>query len=122
MSELKYKTHPHNDYPYWLFDPCWEGMMFFRTEADRDAAAEEAIAGHLDEHWSEEIEHVCCGVVTHFAQCLDKTERPEDLDEENCDGEGSYWPDDMGWRGNYKMEPLTPNAGIHRAAEGRPVE
>ena len=109
MTAKDYKTYPHKDYPFWLFDPEWEGMMYFRTEADRDSAAEDAIAGHLDECWSEEVGQVACGVVTHFAQCLDKTERPAELDEENCDGEGSHWPDDMAWRGNYKMEPLTPN-------------
>lgn len=101
-----YKMHPHKDYPFWLFDPCWEGMMFFKTESERDEAAESAIAGHLDEAWSEEVEQVCCGVVTHSAQCLNKTMRPDELDEEGVDGEGNYWPDDMAWRGNYTMEPL----------------
>jgi hypothetical protein len=106
-----YKTHPHSEYPFWLFDPEWEGMMFFRTEEDRDAAAEDAIAGYLDEGWSEEVEQVCCGVVTHSAQCIDKDMRPDNAPlDQDCDCEdGSHWPSDMAWRGNYTMEPLTPN-------------
>ena len=48
MITKDYKNHPHKDYPFWLYDPCWEGMMYFRTMGDRDSAAEEALSGHLE--------------------------------------------------------------------------
>lgn len=108
MKPLNYKTHPHKDYPYWLHDPRWEGTMYFQTAEDRDIAAEDAINAYLDDGWDEEVEFVSCGVVTHFAQCLEKIPRPvdEDLDEDGYDGEGIHWPEEIAWRGNYKMEPI----------------
>jgi hypothetical protein len=101
------KYHPHPEYRFWLFDPDGDGMTFYRTAAERDEAAELTIAAYLDDGcWSEEVERVCAGEVTHTAQVLNKTMRPDDLDEEGFDGEGTYWEPDMEWRGNYKLEPI----------------
>ena len=66
--------------------------------------------------WAYEVEGVVAGEVTHFAQCLDKKMCPDDLDDERCDGEGTYWPHEVPWMGNYTLAAIdaatevTPNA------------
>jgi hypothetical protein len=105
--EADYKTHPHKDYIYWLYDPSGDGMMYFKTKEDRDLAAEFAIDGYRDDgEWDEDIEGMSYGIVTHAAQCIDKKMRPEKLNEDCRDAEGVYWPENIEWFGNYTMEPL----------------
>lgn len=103
------KWHPHPEYPYWLNDPDGDGITFYRTAEDRDAAAAETLDEYKDADgcWTEEVEGVCAGVVTHIAQCKNKVMRPpeDELDEEGCDGEGAYWGD-FEWMGNYTLEPI----------------
>lgn len=111
MEKRDMKHRPHPDYRYWLYDPEGDGMTYYRTKDDRDKAGKEAVDAYLEDGWADEVEYVAAGEVTHFAQVLDKTMRPaaEDLDE-GCDDDGMYWPEGMDWRGNYALEPLTPNA------------
>lgn len=100
---------PTAGYTYWLFDPWGDGMTYYRTAQERDEAGAIAVAAYLDGGWDEDVEHVAAGEVTHSAQVLHKRMRPpqEDLDDESCDGEGTHWPAEIEWRGNYKLEPLT---------------
>ncbi|NGY04736.1 hypothetical protein [Solimonas terrae] len=112
-KRLDVKYHPSHEYRYWLYDPEGDGMIYYRTQDARDDAAEKAIAAYLDEGWADEVENVSAGEVTHFAQCLDKIQRPDELDEEGCDGEGTYWSGYQ-WMGNYTM------AAIDAAAEEAP--
>jgi hypothetical protein len=111
--DLRYAPHP--EYRFWLHDPEGNGMTYYRTASDRDEHAKEVIAGYLQDGWSEETEHICAGEVTHIAQVLDKTMRPDDLDEDGIDGEGNYWEDDMAWRGNYTLEPIGAAMGKEKA-------
>ena len=110
------KRVPHPGYRFWLFDPAGDGMTYYRTAEDRDKAAAVAIdtcRGDGDEGWDEDgLEGIAAGEVTHVARVTDKKMRPDDLDDEQCDGEGTYWGD-FEWMGNYTMVPL-PNAGIER--------
>ncbi len=108
------KYHPHPEYRFWLYDPEGDGMTYYRTREARDDAGEQAIAAYLDESWADEVEGVVAGEVTHFAQCLDKKMRPDDLDDEMCDDEGAYWPHDWQWMGNYTL------AAIDAATEVKP--
>ena len=104
--DVKYRPHP--EYRFWLYDPEGNGMTYYRTREARDDAGEQAIAAYLDESWAwaDEVEGVVAGEVTHFAQCLDKTMCPDDLDDERCDGEGTYWPHDIQWMGNYTLAAI----------------
>lgn len=102
-----YKTTPENGYPYWLYDRNDLGMMYFRTEAGRDLAAEEVISSYLNDVWDEEcVQQVSCGIVTHFAQCLDKEMRPNEIDEEGYSKDGTYWGEYVDWMGQYRMEKI----------------
>lgn len=109
MEKIDVKHRPHPEYRYWLNDPEGDGLTYYRTAEARDAAAKDAIDGYLEDGWAEEVEYIAAGEVTHSAQCLNKKQRPADLDEEGCDGEGTYWGD-FTWIGNYTLEPLVPNA------------
>lgn len=105
-----YRTHPTSEYRFFLFDPEWEGLMFFRSEAERDAAAKEAINAYkdVDNGWSEEVERLLMGEATHVCTKANVVERPsdEELDEEGCDGEGTYWDPAIELRCDYEMLPI----------------
>jgi len=121
-QDVIYKPMP--GYRFWLYDPDGDRMTYYRFREERDAAGARAIEQYLDDGWSEDVEMVSAGEVTHYAQVLNKTMRPstDDLDEEECDGEGTPWPDGMAWRGTYTLEPMTPNVeltGEARRAESR---
>jgi hypothetical protein len=100
-------ARPTSEYRYWLYDPLGDGMVYFRTEADRDEAARDLIPTYMDDGWAEEVESIACGEVTHSAQCLNKVARPDRLSPEGFDDEGEYWGD-WDWKGNYTLEPLLP--------------
>ena len=104
---MKSKSVPSEKYKYWLYDPEGCGMEYYCTIEERDNEAQEAINNYLGDGWSEEVERVAVGVVTHSAQCLNKTMRPapELLDYDECDSDGVYWGD-HDWMGNYELEPV----------------
>lgn len=117
MEKTDVKHRPHPEYRYWLYDPEGDGMTYYRTKEARDSAAKQAICCYIEDCWAEEVELVSAGEVTHFAQVLNKTMRPSDEDlEDGCDENGLDWPDGMDWRGNYALEPLTPNAAVKGGA------
>jgi hypothetical protein len=108
MSKDDYKTKPSREYRYFLFDPEVGGMMFFRSLEDRDKAAEESISEYkdVDSGWSEDVESLLMGEVTHICTQVDVIHRPpaDELDE-GCDGSGLYWPEDIALFCDYKMLP-----------------
>lgn len=107
-KRLDVKYRPSAEYRYWLYDREGDEMTYYRTPEARDEAAASAIEAYLDESWDDSVEYVAAGEVTHSAQMLDQKERPDDLDEAGCDGEGTYWGD-FEWMGTYTLAPLTPN-------------
>lgn len=111
MSDKEKSTTPSTTRRFWLYDPEGDGMTYYRTRDARDVDAAEAIKSysHPVEGWPEEVEFVAAGEVTHFAQCLDREYRPDNLDDEGCDEDGVWWDADVEWMGNYAMEPLPPN-------------
>lgn len=107
---MTHTYQPDPEYRFWVYDPAGDGMIYYKTEADRDAAAQEIIDNYLDDTWGEEVENVCCGVVTHSVQMTNRRDRPDDLDEEGCDGSRQYWPDDVEYFCNYEMIAFPENA------------
>ena len=94
VEKIDMKHRPSAEYRYWLYDPEGDGMVYFRTPAERDKQAARAIDAYLDDGWADEVELVAAGELTHFAQVTDKRMRPadEDLDDEMRDSEGIEWP------------------------------
>lgn len=98
------KRYPHRAYRYWLYDPEYDGMMFFRRQEERDTAAANAIRGHLTlDGWDEEVENICCGTLTHVATMTEIVERPTDLDDDGIDGDGMYWEEGVSCSCKYAM-------------------
>jgi hypothetical protein len=93
--------------PYFVYDPEGEGMSYFETIEARDKFASECIEKYLcSDGWSEEVDNVVAGVVTHRAQQTNREDRPDELDEEGCDGEGVYWELDIDYMCNYRILPI----------------
>lgn len=59
---------PSPEYRFFLYDPEGNGLLFFRTEKDRDAAAGACIQMCLEgNEWHESVEDILTGYVTGHA-------------------------------------------------------
>lgn len=90
---------------FFVFDPEGDGLAYYATESERDNAASEAIKGYLSDGWSEEVTNVIAGRLTHTTKKCDVISRPDEIDENDCDGEGNYWGE-FDHFCNYKLTPL----------------
>ena len=102
------RYNPNKDYPFWCYSPEGSGMVFFRTAEGRDAFVADEVGAYLDcDEWNDEVEMVCAGVVTHRAAQIDRQDRPDHLDDDGCDEEGIYWDQDIKYRCDYAMRPIS---------------
>jgi len=77
-SKPTWRTTATKEYRFFLYDRECEGLMFFADKGERDAVAAQSIKNCLDEEgWSEDVEYICCGEVTHISTCKNKEQRPE---------------------------------------------
>ena len=102
-EKYDYDHIPDSEHKFFLWDPEGNGMMFFKIEEERNRYAfEEAIPGYCDDCWSEEVENVCAGVITHIAgqtNVQQKPTDPEELEEE--------WPNkDWDYTCDYALLPI----------------
>lgn len=123
------KWYPSPDYPFFLFDPEGDGMTYFRTREDRDAAAHDAIQGYLDDGWSEEVTRVVAGDVTHHTVARGvefcPLQHEFDSQDEYYDALGDFGGSEFDWKGRYELAPLhDPGESTTRPAkpseEGQP--
>ena len=106
-SAKDYKCSPCKEYRFFLYDPN-DGITFWKTEEERDKAAEDAIDSYLDYEWSDEVSGVVAGVVTHRTVEIDRVEKVGQLDEDGYDEAGQYWPgSDYDYTCNYALKPFT---------------
>jgi hypothetical protein len=107
QTSKPFQYEPDAEYRFFIYDPEGDGFIYFRTVEERDAHQGMVIDGYLDEGWDESVEQVVAGEVTHSAQQVGREERPpeEQLDEEGCDGEGTYWGD-FSYKCNYALLPI----------------
>lgn len=102
-----YKCSPCGEYKFFLYDPN-DGITFWKTEEERDKAAEDAINSYLDDEWSDEVSGVVAGVVTHHTVEIDRVDKVGQLDEDGYDEAGQYWPSsDYDYSCNYALKPFT---------------
>lgn len=111
MTDFKY--HPTPEYRFFLHDPEGDGMRYYRTAKERDADADEAIHGYLDDCWSEAVVRVVAGEITHHAVARNVELRPRREDFESDDEHEQALSDD-GFSGNdwqyscnYELAPIT---------------
>lgn len=106
ISDIDYKVDFDTDYPYFLYAPESDGFYYFKTEKDRDDFAKLEIAEYLDDGWMEEVEGIMAGKITHTTQQTNRTEKPDNLDEDGLDGEGLYWAPEWDYVCNYELIPI----------------
>lgn len=108
-SELqsKYRTAPSARYRFFLYCPN-DGISFWETEADRDAAAADLIGEYLqDGEWDEDVTGITAGIATHIATETDRKDRVGKLDDDGYDEAGKYWANtDCDYVCNYKLKPF----------------
>ena len=109
-SDKKWQGCPTKEYRYFLHDPEGHGLIYFKSTDDRDAEAKKAIKDYMSDYdgWSEDVELVCVGEVTHIVTKTNVIKRPPDdeIDEEGCDGEGNYWDADWSEMCNYELKKI----------------
>lgn len=101
------EDHPSSTCRFFIYDPQGWGFKYFDSPESRNAAKDAIIQSYLDDGWDEEVEQIVAGEVTHTCEKINVELRPADdaLDEEGCDGEGTYWGDhDL--RCDYDLLPL----------------
>lgn len=98
------------EHRFWLFDPEGDGMQFFPTVEERNAASKEAIQAYLDDGWSEEVGNVIAGEVTHLTTATNVVRRPETLDEDDHDEDGEYWPEGADFKCDYELVAIASEA------------
>jgi hypothetical protein len=92
MSDLG-TDHPSSTHRFFIYDPEGWGFRYFDSPESRDAAKDSIIQSYLDESWDESVSQIVAGEVTHTCEAIGVQHRPEELDGEGCDGEGTYWGD-----------------------------
>jgi hypothetical protein len=110
-KERSYKIKPSAEYRFFLYDPEGDGMIFFKSEAERDEHIKKCIRGYMSDSdgWSDEVESVCAGEVTHIIKKTNIVPRPsdEEIDEDGVDGEGNWWDTDWLEMCNYELEEIS---------------
>jgi hypothetical protein len=108
MSTKVDKQHrPSAEYPFFHYDPEGDGFVYFKTEADRDEAANIEIRNHLDnDGWSEDVANILVGKVTGRGKMVDISLPDGELDEDGCDEAGEWWDSDCDYKCDYKIKSL----------------
>jgi len=95
----------------WFAHDPENGAIFFSTENEAKAQADEWLESYKEcantDGWHELVDEVCYGKVTHAATAINLTQRPEELDEDGCDEEGTWWDRDVEFTCDYEIQPVT---------------
>ena len=103
-TEKRYS--PKIGFDFFYFDPCGDGIVYFKTEQRRDEEVKAVVKSYLDDGWNEEVESVTVGKITGAAAKVDVIFRPVDLDENDCADDGVHWDPDWEYTCNYEIRPL----------------
>lgn len=103
---IRYTPSPERT--FWCYSPEGDGLTFWATAQERDDYAKEEIRTYLDDNeWSEEVEGVIAGQVTHIATAVDIQRPVGELDEDGYDEDDQGpWEDSDQIRCNYALMPL----------------
>lgn len=79
-------------------------METFHTEKERDEAVATAISLCLDDGWSEGVEQIVSGYLTHTCEKINVVNRPPQLPIEASDEvDGVWWAEGINYCCSYKM-------------------
>lgn len=85
------------------------GLQAFATESQRDEYCERMIIESMDDNkWTDDVESIIAGVITHSTQKTDIIARPDDseIDEDGNDNDGEWWPAEVEYKCNYDLLPI----------------
>ena len=89
---------------------CWDsnqGFKYFNTKEEAIKCANSWCQACLDDdRWSEEVESVRVGKITHISTQKNRIDKSDKLDDEGCDEEGDHWESDIEYRCNYEIKPV----------------
>ena len=102
-----YRTTADAEYKYFLNDPEYRGLIFFKCIKERHKISRKCIKDYLcDESWDERVNNITIGTVTHLITEFNVTDRPVDTFlEDNFDEDGVEWGD-HDRRCDYKLTSL----------------
>lgn len=105
-------TSPDAGHRFFIYDAQDGEFYYFATAAERDAYSDTVIQAYLDDSWDDSVEQVVAGEVTHAVEQINRQDRPDDseLDENDCDAEGTYWSPEWNHICNYALLPVEPVA------------
>ena len=106
VGEVEASDFPNPEFRFFIYHPEGHGFLYFRSAAERDAAAPDVIRDYCDDGWAEEVEFVVAGEVTHTCQKTNVELRPDKLDEEGYDDNGVYWDQDWDCKCDYGLVAL----------------
>jgi len=109
-SSIKPQLQPSAKHPYFVYDSLGDGFMYFSSESARNDHAKFVISGYLNDGWDEEVTNVVAGELTHTTLMTNKVERPDIIDEDDYDQDGTYWDPCWAYMCDYKLVKLGPQA------------
>jgi len=104
-KKIKFSWKPTSEFRFFIYDPCGDGFIFYKSAEDRDYVASEVISMYLDDGWNEDVEQIVAGEISHTCEQTNREERPDDVDEEGYDEDGGYWGD-FDHKCNYELVEL----------------
>lgn len=107
-SGIESSDFPSNEFRFFIYDPDGNGFLYFRSAEDRDAASDEVIRNYLDDGWSEEVENVVAGEITHTCEKINVVQRPDVIDDDGLDEGGDYWAEEWDCKCDYGLVSLQP--------------
>lgn len=120
FTDAETAFHPTAEFRFFIYEPDGNGFIYFKSAEDRDKASEWIINQYLDDGWSESVEQVVAGELSHTCEQINVRNKPDaaDLDEDGCDGEGQHWGE-FDTICNYALVPLA--GAIESAEQQEPV-
>lgn len=97
---------PSSTHRFFIYDPQGWGFAYYASAEARDAAKDGIIQSYLDDSWDEEVGQVIAGEVTHVCEKINVEPRPDELDENGCDADGTHWPEEWAYKCDYDLLPL----------------
>lgn len=93
----------------WFFYDAENGNIeICETKEEALSKAQKAVDFCFDECWSDEVEQICVGTITHRAKQTDLMFKPQKLDEDMFSEDGEHWPEDCESKCDYSIEPVDP--------------
>ena len=117
--KVEYKLSPSKEFPWFTTDPMAD-TRYYKSEDDMLYDQRSIIGEYCDDGWSEEVEQIKSGKITHVCSQCDKKERPSEseLDEDGYDVDGIKWGRGFDFYCDYKLveiDDLSKGAELTRS-------